>query len=198
MKLEKDINHYPVRSIFFGSRQKLLALNASPGFPGFVFPELSGQLSHTYHTPGRLSLSEQTERSNQGYRYRYELTGFLPGHFPTLSRHLAAQLSDDLLVLLLFDDEQIMLLGNSHSGAAFGYSQSQSAQGAELRFDYQSRRPAAQVHFPIQFQISPQGMLQQLYGDANTYTLSSEGMFSVTGPNSPAIHISGGKLLQDL
>ena len=54
-----------------------------------------------------------------------------------------------------------------------------------------------EVEWIQQFQINAQGMLQQIFGDSNTYSLSDQGMFTVVGPDSPEIYIDETKLRQE-
>jgi hypothetical protein len=101
------------------------------------------------------------------------------------------------LVLVELENGQQLMLGHKDAGAVFNYNQSVSALGAQLNWSFTDYRPLTKVEWLPQFKISAQGVLQQIYGDNNTYSMDAAGAFSVVGPDSPNMYIEASKLLQE-
>jgi len=88
------------------------------------------------------------------------------------------------------------MMGNLYQGARLTYRNSLSSKGAALTWSFLDSKSIQSVEWLPQFKITAQGMLQQLYGDNNTYSLAGDGSFSVIGPDSPYLYINETELIQ--
>jgi|GEM_PF-6982778 len=196
-QLNKEVQRYKVKYLLFTYWKNFNAFLVGSSLP-YVMPTLNqGSWNNVYFTPGKITLSETAENSENGPFFNYELQSFLPGNFSDLSLALSRYLGRKHLVLLELENGQRLMLGNKDAGAVFNYSQSVSALGANLSWSFTDYKPINKVEWLPQFKITAQGMLQQLYGDNNTYSLNAAGAFSVVGPDSPNMYIEASKLLQE-
>lgn len=196
-ELQKNTQRYAVQYLLFTWQRNLQEL-LSGSEQYLRMPVLSsGSWNNVYFTPSRIELSEEVKTTAAGTLYSYTLNAFLPGNWPDLSRMLAAYAGRDHLAMLVFEDGQRVMLGNEFVGARFGYQQSNTARGATLSWQMGDINPIQQVEWQPQFRINAQGMLQQMFGDANIYEKDDQGMFTVIGPDSPQMYLDETKLKQE-
>lgn len=189
MDLYKRKDSYDVKQLFYTSFRNLGGFIQGGG-AHLKMPTLDeGSFDYIYHTPGRVQLSEEVSTTKAGVKHEYALSTFFPGHLPALSGQLSKMARDTYLVLVVFEDDSMGMLGSRDKGMRFSYSQSNSSKGADLKWSYSSGRSMQRVEWMKQFRITSSGMLQQAWGDSNQYVLGVDGMFSVIGPDSPNMFI---------
>lgn len=194
--LQKSIAVYPVRYLLYTFWDNLLATLSGDEDPAVIMPVISGSWNNVYFTQSKIELTEQALQTPSGVLFEYTLSSFLPGPYKDLSASLGKIVGKPHLVLVEFCDGQRVMLGNEHVGATFTFEQSTVAEGANLSWSLTDAFSIDQIEWMPQFRINAQGMLQQLYGDDNTYSLDQQGMFNVIGPDSPNIYIQDTKLFK--
>lgn len=198
------------------------------GVSGFQFTEASNVLSHpdpssiefneadivlkqgsTWHEGvqafNSLSHSEQEEETDQGDYYKNEVGGFYPGFSKAALQRFRSMQHREYLLKLRDYEGNIRLIGTKEEPLRFRSDYGSARIGGRKGFSFtfynnQVERSVIITQWGTLMMIDGEGQLLLLSDDhPDTFTLTADGLLSVSGPNEAGYQINDeGQLLFDI